>query len=87
MKCKCIADIERRMKKNSVKLSDVGDNKIERVRIKDVALTFESFESGESESKTYSTFHIHVAGRKSPIEKPVLHNFCPWCGEKYVGKS
>jgi len=35
--------------------------------------------------KTYSTFEFQIGKRVK--EKLIIHTFCPFCGQKYFGKS
>lgn len=78
MNCDCIKKTEERMlivfneqKRFSKKIVAV---KIER------ALIF----GKELESMTYCNVEIELEGQKKKVHQSLMHNYCPFCGDKIV---
>lgn len=72
MKCNCKAELEEKIVKNM----DYHGKKILKAEL-DAMITFSPMSLYTSSAVT-----ITVEGRKSKVDMPVKHTYCPWCGIK-----
>lgn len=81
--CDCITEIE---KKATEKLqADNPFNKpVKKVELKGV--TF-SLVGNTMSAKTMNELEIELDGQKKRPTMPVVHSFCPFCGEKFAKAS